>query len=275
MPNRIATSLRVAIARALHSWPTTLALRTENAVASITARYGGKAPLGAVGPELTGWRANATFRVEERRVLIRELPEIVAHHVSNISLQAMGHVDSMDSDELRNAIVEASRSAHSALNELRLLIVVLRDDLPAMADAEVDRLAPEAGPTAVAARWSRRLSEAGLGAAIDVPMQADLLGDTIRTTIIRALDVAGHQALRYAPPGARCTITLVIKPTHVVFYGDVPLSRRVEQRLAVLEASLQRLRARVELTGGAFNGGMPDSGTEDVKQVFVIVLPRG
>lgn len=63
---------------------------------------------------------------QERDELARELHDVVAHQLSIASLQVMGHRDSEDVVELRDALDRIDDATRAALSELRLLVGVLR-----------------------------------------------------------------------------------------------------------------------------------------------------
>jgi signal transduction histidine kinase len=216
---------------------------------------------------------DARLRADERRLLARELHDVVSHQLANISLQVMSHQDSVDADELRRVLRRLDRFSQSALTELRLLVRVLRDD-PATAPGadEVGELSSRVPPTMAAADWARRLVAAGFDPDIDVPAQADRLEMTVQATVTRALDVTCDNIVKHAPARAHCSVALSLNPTQVVLRTASPLGPPQER--TALGWSLRGLRERVDLAGGAFTARSSTAGATDPEWVVTLTLPR-
>lgn len=217
---------------------------------------------------------DARLRADERRLLARELPDVVTHHLSNISLQVMSHLDSIDILELHHVLKQVSRSADSALTELRVLVRVLRDH-PATAPGtdQVGELTRHVAPTIAAAAWSRRLTTAGFDPNIDIPSQADRLEMSVQGTITRTLDVVCANIAQHAPPRSWCIVTLRLIPTQVTIFVASPLSTQPAGGDVVLGRGLRGLRERVDLTGGGFRAGPSTVGADESQWVVAVTLP--
>lgn len=214
---------------------------------------------------------NARIRSDERSALARELHDVVAHQLSVISLQIMGHRDSDDPEELRQALDRVDEASGSALTELQLLLEVLRDDDPT--DTREERMAEVLPPTRVAAQVAETLVEAGHHVRVQVADNADALEASQQLTISRVLQEAGTNILRHAPAGSQCDLAVEVFPRKVVVDVRSPLSRagapKALDKLS-LGYGLRGIRERADLVGGALQVG-PDG----PDWVVHLALPRG
>ncbi|MFJ4501483.1 sensor histidine kinase [Streptomyces sp. NPDC088864] len=201
-------------------------------------------------------RARRTL-LEERARIARELHDVVAHHMSVITVQA-------DSAPYRlPGLPEAAReefgtiaaSARESLAEMRRLLVVLRGD-----GAEGER-APQPGidrlqqlvESTVRAGLPAELSLAGgLGA---VPPAVDL-------SAYRIVQEALANVVRHAP-GARTRVTVLPERggLAVRIVNGPPAERVSPLESAGTGHGLVGMRERVRLTGGTLETGpLPDGG---------------
>lgn len=216
---------------------------------------------------------DARLRDDERRVLARELHDVVTHQLSTVSLQVMSHLDSGDADDLAQVLRRVQAATGSALTELRLLVRVLREHPSAGGGRDgVGQLSGRRTPTEVAAGWAGRLVEAGFAPVVEVPTWADRLEMTVQATLVRTLDVACDNILRHAPPRSRCTVTLTLHPAQVVLRAVSPLPVRQPDQVA-LGWGLRGLRERVDLIGGAFSAG-PSLAAAGRQWVVVVTVPH-
>ncbi len=199
---------------------------------------------------------NARIRSDERGALARELHDVVAHQLSIISLQTMGHREATDSEELRGALDRVAEASGSALSELQLLLEVLRDDDPR--DASAERLAEVLPPTRVAHDVASTLRDHGHHVDVRVSDDADRLEASQQVTISRVLQEAATNILRHAPSGAACQIAVDVFPRRIVV--DVRSPVRDPGASTPLEAlslgyGLRGIRERVDLVGGSLKVG--------------------
>uniref|UniRef100_A0AAU2JZ45 histidine kinase n=1 Tax=Streptomyces sp. NBC_00049 TaxID=2903617 RepID=A0AAU2JZ45_9ACTN len=118
--------------------------------------------------------------MEERIQIARELHDVIAHHVSVISVQTglAGYVFSTDPPTARRALDTVGESAREALAEMRRMLVVLREEGPEPAEE------PAAAPVSGLGRLDelvKRVGDAGVpvdvrvtGTAYDLPPGIDL-----------------------------------------------------------------------------------------------------
>ncbi|MFE6282551.1 sensor histidine kinase [Streptomyces sp. NPDC057877] len=143
-------------------------------------------------------RARRTL-LEERSRIARELHDVVAHHMSVISIQAQvaPHLVENPSDELKENLAGIRQNAVEALTELRRVLGVLRSEIPVTPD---DRYG---------------LGEAGPGAAPDAPQPTlDRLGALIENTRATGLrivtDIRGERGRPY-PPGVELSAYRIVQ----------------------------------------------------------------
>ena len=196
-------------------------------------------------------RENAEIRAEERTALARELHDVVAHQLSIISLQIMGHRDADDPEELRGALDRVDDAARAALGELQVLVRVLRDD---DADAgHMGRLAEVPVPSVLVQQLLQTLEDNDFTVEIDFPSGVDRLERSLQLTLVRVLQEAVTNILRHADPGSKVLVRVSVSPDLVdaVISSAMPRQGRVAP-LADLSMGfgLRGLRERVSLTGG-------------------------
>ncbi|MFD9333241.1 sensor histidine kinase [Streptomyces sp. NPDC060028] len=117
--------------------------------------------------------------IEERIQIARELHDVIAHHVSVISVQTglAGYVFSSDPPTARRALDTIGDSAHEALAEMRRMLVVLREE----DSAPTEGTPPGSGGLGGLGELVKRVGEAGVpvdvrvtGTAYDLPPGIDL-----------------------------------------------------------------------------------------------------
>ncbi|MFV0459837.1 MAG: sensor histidine kinase [Actinomycetales bacterium] len=225
-------------------------------------------------------REDARLRADERSLLARELHDVVAHQLSNTTLQVMGHRTSDNAAVLREVLATIGSTTDSALTELRLLVRVLRDDpsTPAGKD-EVSELTQRVSPTAAAAAASRRLVANGFDPQISVPGRADALEMTVQRTLSRTISEGTDNVMAHAEPRSRCQLDLTITETTVVLTvrNSLPMGASQAhdtQSDQQLGWGLRGLRERVDLTGGTFRAGLQPNPAGDPEWVLSVSLPH-
>lgn len=215
-------------------------------------------------------------RAAERRRLARELHDVVAHHLANITLRTMGQVGVTDLSRLSAVLADVDRAAGSAQVELRLLAHVLEDDPELLAgDSGVSALDQRLTPTAAAEQWCRRLVRAGRFASASVPAAADRLALSVQSTIARTLDTTGAAALVHTAVNARCLVTLDLDPAEVTLRSTLALPAAGSAQERELELELRGLRERVDLSQGQLSAAVHSSAARQRAWVVVVTLPLG
>ncbi|MGW0463860.1 sensor histidine kinase [Streptomyces sp. NPDC003027] len=205
-------------------------------------------------------RARSTL-LEERARIARELHDIVAHHMSVITVQADSAPYRIPGlpEAAREEFTSIAASARESLAEMRRLLVVLRNE-----GAEGER-APQPGLDRV-----QQLIEATVRAGVpaELSMAADLrdLGEVpqaVDLSAYRIVQEALANVVRHAP-GARTRVSVRAEDGRLdVLVVNAP----VPGRTSPLEGGtgtghgLVGMRERVRLTGGTLDTGpLPDGG---------------
>ncbi|MGW6896445.1 sensor histidine kinase [Streptomyces sp. NPDC054919] len=213
-----------------------------------------------VQEELTaGERARRTL-LEERNRIARELHDVVAHHMSVISIQAQvaPHLVENPSDELRENLAGIRQNAVEALTELRHVLGVLRSE---DARSKGARHAPQ--PTLD--RLDELLANvrgAGLVVTTATTGTPRPLPPSVELSAFRIVQEALSNAMRHAP-GAQVrvetaygTAGLTVRITNTAPDGPAAPSRGVGH-------GLLGMRERAAMLGGELvTGGTPDGGYE-------------
>jgi signal transduction histidine kinase len=159
----------------------------------------------ATEKELAEARARAAV-VEERARIARELHDVVTHHVNLVVLQATAASGLLDRDpeRVREPLRVIERSGREALEEMRRLLGVLRDD-------HGDRpLAPQPGLDDVD-RLIGSARDTGLAVGLSVSGEPRPLPAGLGLTVYRIVQEALTNAARHAA-GARVAVNLRFEP---------------------------------------------------------------
>ena len=201
--------------------------------------------------ELLAGRAVA----EERVRIARELHDVVAHHLSLITIQAGALHAQVDRDTAaaRTAGVIAA-TGHQAMDEMRRMLGVLRLGTPDVGASH----APQPGMRDVD-QLLEQMRAAGVATTLRIVGDRRPLPPGVDLSAYRIVQEALTNVLRHAGP-ARCTV--------VVTYGASSLELRVtdDGRGVAQDGTthghgLVGMRERVALFGGElFAGGVPGGG---------------
>jgi signal transduction histidine kinase len=153
-------------------------------------------------------------RAEERSRIARELHDVVAHHVSVMTVQAAAARKMLDKDlqVAEDALLAIEQMGRTAMAEMRDIVGVLRTDGPA-------ERGPQPGmhdlPTLV-----EQMREAGLrtqlwleGEQLDLPPGIDLAA-------YRLVQEALTNSLRHAGPAARAWVTVRQEPSELTVHVE-------------------------------------------------------
>lgn len=207
-------------------------------------------------------RAQRTL-LEERTRIARELHDVVAHHMSVITVQADSAPYRISglSEEARSEFAAIAAGARESLAEMRRLLSVLRSD------GTRGELAPQPGLDRL-----QQLVEATVRAGL--PAELSLAGDVWeaveRGGVPPAVDLSAYRivqeslanVVRHAP-GARTRVSVTALDGRLTV---LVVNDRAERPGSPIEASgtghgLVGMRERVRLTGGTLDTGpLPDGG---------------
>ena len=140
-------------------------------------------------------------RLEERGRIAREMHDVLAHRISQISMRAgaLAYRDDLPADELREGVGVIRDAANQALDDLRGVLGVLRDGegvlhAPQPTYADLDGLVDEARRAGLRVDWTADVADA------PVP-------DTTGRTLYRVVQEGITNARKHAP-GAEVSIAL-------------------------------------------------------------------
>ncbi|MGW0754019.1 sensor histidine kinase [Streptomyces sp. NPDC002587] len=206
-------------------------------------------------------RARRTL-LEERARIARELHDVVAHHMSVITVQADSAPYRLPgmAEPVREEFAAIAAGARESLAEMRRLLTVLRGD-GTVGGADGER-APQPGIDRL-----QQLVEATVraGQPVELSLSAGAVGSAppaVDLSAYRIVQEALANVVRHAP-GARTRVSVTVDDDEVlvlVVNGPAP------DAVVALETSgtghgLVGMRERVRLTGGTLDTGpLPDGG---------------
>ncbi|WP_404793280.1 sensor histidine kinase [Streptomyces tendae] len=210
-------------------------------------------------------RARRTL-LEERGRIARELHDVVAHHMSVISIQAQVAPLLVENppDELKENLAGIRQNALEALTELRRVLGVLRSEHPDALDATEggDTAAPHA-PQPTLDRLDalvENIRAAGLSVTTDTSGTRRPLPPGVELSAYRIVQEALSNVLRHAP-GASAEVHLVHLPIglRVVVSNTRPLRTPAPSQGA--GHGLLGMRERVAMLDGTLTAqSLPDGG---------------
>ncbi|HEY9408183.1 MAG TPA: sensor histidine kinase [Jiangellaceae bacterium] len=205
-------------------------------------------------------------RAEERSRIARELHDVVAHHVSVMTVQAAGAQRTLDRDPQRSA--EALRSieatGRSALSEMRRIVGVLRGPDSDGADGAAADLAPAPGLSDLDA-LAAKLRATGLPVDVRIEGERSALPVGVDLTAFRIVQEALTNTIKHAGP-SRANVVIRYRPGEL----EVGVSDDGRGLAAALEGrptghGLLGMRERVALYGGTLAVGPRPGGGFDVR----------
>ncbi len=214
-------------------------------------------------------RARRTL-LEERSRIARELHDVVAHHMSVISIQAQvaPHLVKDPPDELKENLAGIRENALEALTELRRVLGVLRSehpetgeplDAPGKPGTDTAPHAPQPTLDRIDALVDNTRA-AGLTVSVEISGRRRPLPPGVELSAYRIVQEALSNVLRHAP-GARAWVHLTHLPTGVrVEVVNSPPVRRASPSQGAGHGLLG-MRERVAMLGGTLTAhSLPDGG---------------
>lgn len=191
-------------------------------------------------------RTTEGIRTEERNLLARELHDVVAHHLSVATLQAMAYGESDSPDELRMALSRMERSMTGAEEEMDLLSRIMAESAGEATGMALVR------PTTVVGVLAETLRDNGFRVSVSVdPLSDSLPAPTLRT-LTRVMQEGVTNILRYGRRDAMCRLTLTVLDDEVSLRISNALPSRRRSSALSLGYGLAGIRERVDLLGGRF-----------------------
>ncbi|MEW9529619.1 sensor histidine kinase [Microbispora sp. NPDC049125] len=203
-------------------------------------------------------------RAEERSRIARELHDVVAHHVSVMTVQAAAARKMLDSnpDVARDALTAIEEMGRTAMVEMRNIVGVLRTDGPA-------ERGPQPGmqdlPTLV-----EQMREAGLRTQLWIEGDRRGLPPGVDLAAYRLVQEALTNSLRHAGPAARAWVTVRQEPNElsVQIEDDGRGAADAAARPNGSGHGLVGIRERVALYGGVLRIGPRTGGGFEVRARF-------
>ncbi|MBD0740766.1 two-component sensor histidine kinase [Streptomyces sp. CBMA152] len=202
-------------------------------------------------------RARRTL-LEERNRIARELHDVVAHHMSVISIQAQvaPHLVENPSDELKENLAGIRQNAVEALTELRRVLGVLRSE------------DPEGAPHAPQPSLDRldelvaNVRGAGLTVTVDRTGTPRPLSPGVELSAFRIVQEALSNAMRHAP-GSAVRVELAHQSAELVVRVANTAPDRPVAPSPGAGHGLLGMRERTAMLGGELaTGATPDGGYE-------------
>ncbi|MEV6752291.1 histidine kinase [Streptomyces sp. NPDC051214] len=200
--------------------------------------------------------------LEERARIARELHDVVAHHMSVITVQADSAPYRLVGlpDAARAEFGSIAASARESLTEMRRLLAVLRSE-----DTTGER-APQPGLSRLP-----HLVEATVRAGIPIDLsRPELSVLTELADVTPAVDLSAYRIVQEAlsnvmrhAPGARTTITVTLDEEHllILVVNGPPTKAPDSLEHSGTGHGLVGMRERVRLVGGTVDAGpLPDGG---------------
>jgi signal transduction histidine kinase len=209
-------------------------------------------------------------RVEERARIARELHDVVAHHVSVMTVQAGAarRILDRDPDNAREAMVTIEGLGRTALSEMRRIVGVLRTERdPEHAGRE---LSPQPGLHDIGGLIDR-VRETGLMVQLWIEGEPRTLSPGVDLAVYRLVQEALTNTLKHAGPQARAWVRI-----HYATQGvNVEIEDDGRGAAAGLPANgenrghgLVGMRERVSLYGGELRIGPRTGGGFEVRARF-------
>ncbi|MEU0102149.1 sensor histidine kinase [Streptomyces sp. NPDC006267] len=218
--------------------------------------------------ELTAEERARRTLLEERNRIARELHDVVAHHMSVISIQAQvaPHLVEHPSEELRENLTGIRQNALEALAELRRVLGVLRsEDAPAPST----RHAPQPGLDRLD-ELVATVRSTGLAVTVSTTGGPRPLSPGVELSAYRIVQEALSNVMRHAP-GASARVEIAHRSTGLtVRVVNSPPDRPAAPSPGVRHGLLG-MRERTAMLGGELaTGPTPDGGWE-----VTAILPAG
>ncbi|MFD9575015.1 sensor histidine kinase [Streptomyces sp. NPDC059982] len=215
-------------------------------------------------------RARRTL-LEERSRIARELHDVVAHHMSVISIQAQvaPHLVENPSEELKENLAGIRENALEALTELRRVLGVLRSE-------QSGEAAPQHPQPTLAALDGLvdNVRGAGLEVTTEVAGIRRPLAPGLELTAYRIVQEALSNCLRHAP-GSRVEVGIAYGPRelHLCVANSAPA--RAAPPSVGAGHGLLGMRERAGMLGGELVAGPRPGGGYEVSAVLPVDPPGG
>ncbi|MGW3799146.1 sensor histidine kinase [Streptomyces clavifer] len=210
--------------------------------------------------ELTAEERSRRTLLEERNRIARELHDVVAHHMSVISIQAQvaPHLVENPSDELRENLAGIRENAVEALAELRRVLGVLRSE-----DAVADGVRHAPQPTLDRLdELTGKVRGAGVAVTAETTGARQPLPPGVELSAFRIVQEALSNVMRHAP-GARARVEIGYHSAAVTVRITNTAPKSPPARSAGVGHGLLGMHERTAMLGGDLvHGPTPGGGYE-------------
>lgn len=198
----------------------------------------------------------AQGRSQERERIAREMHDVLAHRITQISMQAgaLAFRDDLAADQLRDGLGEIQGKSNEAINELRGVLGVLRDEVtgeliegPQPTYADIAALIAESRDHGLHVEFSDR-----------VDRSVEAVPDVVGRALYRIIQEGLTNSTKHAP-GARVSVELSGSPEHgidVIIRNPLGFADRSAPGAGL---GLVGLAERAELRGGTLVHGREGS----------------
>lgn len=194
--------------------------------------------------------------VQERFRIARELHDVVAHHMSMISMQAglAGYVFDSDPQTARTAVDTIGATSRETLDEMRRLLVLLRES-----DLEDADGAPAPAPGLnLLPGLAQRAEAAGIDVALHTSGDLESLPSGLQLAVYRVVQEATTNVIKHA---GRCRAEITVRREPGAIHATVLDDGPERARTGTGGFGLTGMRERARLYGGTLTTeARPDGG---------------
>ena len=201
---------------------------------------------------------------EQRGQIARELHDVVAHHVSVMTVQAAGARRMLDRDPVRSqeALAAIEATGRSALAEMRRIVGVLRG--PSADVPDTSRRSPQPG-LADLPELVEQFASAGLTVSVTTSGPEHTLPLGIDLTAYRIIQEALTNTLKHAGTG-EASVALRYAPAELeVLVTDSGAGRQAAAPVERPGHGLLGMRERIALYGGELSAGNRPGGGFEIR----------
>lgn len=203
----------------------------------------------------------------ERRILARDLHDIVAHNLTIISMQTGAAAYIGTAEAAQDVLRVVGDSAREALVDLRRMLAVLQQEgviepVPAPGTGETDEAATVAQLGPGAWRMAEELRLAGVDAEASVDIGSLDLNLGVRAALYRVMQEAVTNVAKHAGAGQRCTVCIAVEGPDVVLevLNTLPADGPQDVRENSSRIGLSSMQDRIEAFGGRLEAGPTKDG---------------
>ncbi|UUU21882.1 sensor histidine kinase [Streptomyces sp. DSM 40750] len=213
--------------------------------------------------------------MDERMSIARELHDVVAHHVSAISVQTglAGYVFTSDPKTAREALGTIAGSAHEAMAEMRRMLVVLREGTERAQEGTGD---PTATPgLGRLEQLARRVTAAGVPVDVRITGAPFALPPGVDLCVYRVIQEALTNVMKHAP-AANASVTVhydeAAVRVRVTDDGQAPVL--ADATVGPAAHGLIGMRERAGIYGGTVTAGPGPQGGFEVALTVPVARDR-